>query len=83
MNSIFCIPLLLLLPTIASATWYTCYYLGYGCSNLDAGCTLKMPDSVKKEQEAVGKPLKINIDLKVMDVRDIPDQGGSYGIDIK
>ena len=50
---------------------------------LDTGCTLEVPSEVMKHMEAVGKPLMIQIEFKILTVRDIPDQGGSFGVDIK
>ena len=50
---------------------------------LDTGCTLEVPNEVMKHKEAVGKPLMIQIEFKILTVRDIPDQGGSFGVDIK
>ena len=53
---------------------------------MNAGCTLNVPDDVEKNKEAVGdngKPLFIFTEIKVLGVRDVPDIGGSYGVDIR
>ena len=47
------------------------------------GCTLFVPQSVNRQREAKGSPLLISVDIKVRDVRDVPDSGGSYGADIR
>ena len=47
------------------------------------GCTLFVPQSVSRQREAKGKPLLISVDIEVEDVRDVPDSGGSYGVDIR
>ena len=50
------------------------------------GCSLEVPKSIGMQKEAPtdpGKPLVISVDLKVLGVRDVPDSGGSYGMDIK
>ena len=51
-------------------------------ADLDTGCTLEVPETVKKQKEAMGKPLRILIHVTVLGVRDIPDSGGSFGVDI-
>ena len=51
--------------------------------SFDTGCTLEIPHAVGRQKEARGNPLMIYIGMKVLRVRDIPDQGGSFGIDIK
>ena len=78
----------LLLPNAISAYWGQEYIEGVAKAatsalELDTGCTLKIPDAVVKQREALGNPLMIYIDLQVVGVRDIPNQGGSFGIDIQ
>lgn len=48
-----------------------------------SGCSLNIPDHVRKQPEAGGSPLVIFVDLKVLDVTNVPDKGGSYEIDLK
>ena len=50
---------------------------------LDDGCVLKTPKSVQNRMEPKGKPLIIFIDMRVRSVRDVPDSGGSFGVDIE
>ena len=52
-------------------------------SGTDAHCALEVPSEVKKQKEPLGEPLIIYVDVKVLGVRDIPDRGGSYSVDIK
>ena len=47
------------------------------------GCNLIIPEHVNKQMEANGKPLAILIDFEVFGVRDVPDSGGSYAMDVK
>ena len=49
----------------------------------DVGCGLQAPQSVQKHWEAHGEPLLISIDMKVLNLRDVPDSGGSFQVDIK
>ena len=72
----------MLLPKAISG--WSLFGIDFGSGrDLDAGCTLKKPDDVKNHREAFGKPLMIFINVVVTGVRNIPDQGGSYGVDIK
>ena len=51
-----------------------------------AGCRLEVPEHVGMQKEAntdPGKPLVIFVDMKLLGVRDVPDSGGSYAMDIK
>ena len=53
---------------------------------VNVGCNLIVPDAVKEQMEATGyngSPLLISVDIKVLDVRDVPDIGGSYGVDLR
>ena len=70
MSIIFCLVLSLLLPN-ASGNPY------------DSLCKLRVPEDVRQQPEAHGNPLMIFIDVMVTGVRDIPDQGGSYGTDVR
>ena len=54
-----------------------------GALESDTFCTLKIPESVTNQREALGDPLRIYIDINVVGVRDIPNQGGSLGLDIR
>ena len=47
-----------------------------------SGCYLHTPGAVENSWEAEGTPLSISIDVSVLNVRDVPDSGGSFGVDI-
>ena len=47
-----------------------------------SGCSLHIPWSVTNRWESEGTPLSIFIDTRVLNVRDVPDSGGSFGVDI-
>ena len=49
---------------------------------LDGDCRLRVPWSVMNHWEATGTPLSIFVHLMVVSVRDVPDSGGSFGVDI-
>ena len=48
------------------------------------GCNLKVPKAVEEqiEPEPQTLPLIIHVHLLVIRVRDVPDSGGSYGVDV-
>ena len=50
---------------------------------MKTGCTLAVPKHVGIQKEAEGKPLAIFVDMKLLGVRDVPDSGGSYEMDVK
>ena len=50
-------------------------------SNNTHGCKLNTPQDVQDQMEAKGKPLQVNITIMVSRVRDVPDSGGSFGVD--
>ena len=52
-------------------------------SSLDSLCTLNVPKAIQEQKEVIGKPLRILIDMEILDVRDIPNEGGSFGVDIR
>ena len=57
-----------------------------GARKVNVGCNLQVPDAVKQQMEAMGNkgnPLIISVDMKVLGVRDVPDSGGSYGVDLR
>ena len=93
MNLTLCLVSFLLLPNAISASWGFEDAIKNVASaatkaiasalDSDTGCTLGIPDAVGKQREALGNPLMIYIDVMVVGVRDIPNQGGSFGIDIK
>ena len=41
-----------------------------------------MPAEVKDQAEAKGEPLDIGIDIDVMRIRDVPEGGGSFGVEL-
>ena len=50
------------------------------------GCNIGVPKHVGVQKEASGdhgKPLIIFVDIKVLSIRDVPDSGGSYAMDVK
>ena len=47
------------------------------------GCRLEVTEYVGLQKETKGKPLVIFVDLKLLGVRDVPDSGGSYAMDVK
>ena len=47
------------------------------------GCTLLVPPTVKKQMEPRGEPLQINIEFMNIRIRDVPNKGGSYGIEFR
>ena len=49
---------------------------------LDGNCRLYVPRSIWSSWEAHGNPLFIYMDMRVVSVRDVPDSGGSFGVDI-
>ena len=69
-----CLPLILLLANMSWASLVP---------TPNHGCTLHVPQSVSRQREAKGNPLLISVDIKVQDVRDVPDSGGSFGADIR
>ena len=50
---------------------------------MDGNCRLQKPSSVLNRWETNGSPLSVSIDMRVLSVRDVPDTGGSFGIDIQ
>ena len=49
---------------------------------VQVGCTLEVPKHVGLQKEAESKPLVIFVDLKLLGVRNVPDSGGSYEMDV-
>ena len=50
---------------------------------LPQGCRLLPTQAVVTQTEPTGEPLVISVDMKVLGVRDVPDTGGSYGVDVQ
>ena len=46
------------------------------------GCNLRVPKEVQDHMEAEGEPLVITIIMLIKFVRDVPDSGGSFGVDV-
>ena len=46
------------------------------------GCHLEVPAEVKNQAEAKGEPLDIGVDIDVTRIRDVPDGGGSFGVEL-
>ena len=78
----YCLLLVLVLANVSSASRRR---------NLNVGCTLLVPDRVKERMEPFGhrnkttkeEPVSIFMKIKILGVRDVPDSGGSYGVDIR
>ena len=49
--------------------------------NSSQGCKLITPQDVQHQMEARGNPLQVNITITVHRIRDVPDSGGSFGVD--
>ena len=64
----------LLLATVIGATSTT--------NTTFTGCNLRVPKDVKDHMEAEGEPLLITIIMFIKYVRDVPDSGGSFGVDV-
>ena len=47
------------------------------------GCTLLVPPIVKKQMEPIGDPLLINMEFMNIRIRDVPNKGGSYGVEFR
>ena len=47
------------------------------------GCTLVVPPAVKKQIEPHGEPLVVNILFKNIRIRDVPNKGGSFGVEFR
>ena len=48
------------------------------------GCNLVTPQRVREniEPESESGPLLLHIELSVLHIREIPDSGGSFGVDV-
>ena len=59
-------------------------YMKYG--RKASACNLHVPESAEEQmyphmdQE---NPLNISVRMQVRDIRDVPDSGGSFGVDVK
>ena len=50
------------------------------------GCHLEIPKSVEEHFHPNinhGNPLLLSVKIRVSNVRDVPDSGGSFGVDVK
>ena len=70
MSSLHYAMLVLLIGNVVSAT------------NTTQGCKLNIPKDVQGHMEVQGKPLEIAILMKIIRVRDVPDSGGAFGVDL-
>ena len=64
---------LLILGSVAMAATNTTF----------TGCNLRVPEDVRNHMEAKGEPLVITIVMIIKFVRDVPDSGGSFGVEFK
>ena len=83
MNTILYLLHFFFLPDARSSWLESAFHYVSKAIESDYGCTLETPGAVEQQREATGKPLLIYLDLKIAGVRDIPNQGGSFGIDLK
>ena len=47
------------------------------------GCTLVVPPAVLKQMEPNGDPLLFNVQFMNIRIRDVPNKGGSYGVEFR
>ena len=47
------------------------------------GCTLLVPPDVQKQMEPQGYPLQISMEFMNIRIRDVPNRGGSYGVEFR
>ena len=58
-------------------------FIASGNNATSGGCNLIIPDAVKGHMEVEGRPLNIIIDMSIQQIRDVPDSGGSFGVDFQ
>ena len=51
--------------------------------SLPQGCSLLPTTAVMTQMEPTEEPLSLSVAIKVLGVRDVPDRGGSYGVDVE
>ena len=56
-----------------------------GARKIWNGCPLGLFDSIRKHNgsKPSQKPIVLQTKLEVLHIRDVPDSGGTYGLDIK
>ena len=47
------------------------------------GCSLKKTQHIGEQMMPNGDPLRLAAKMQVKNVRDVPDSGGSFGVDVK
>ena len=47
------------------------------------GCTLLVPPDVQEQMEPQGYPLQISMEFMNIRIRDVPNRGGSYGVEFR
>jgi len=52
-----------------------------GTNSTNTGCNLHIPKVVQDHMEAEGEPLLITFIFQPLFVRDVPESGGSFGVD--
>ena len=50
-------------------------------TNVSKGCQLTL-DSDYDNMEPEGDPLQLHVRFRILHLRDVPDSGGSFGVDI-
>ena len=67
--------IMLLIAASAAATTSSNYAQGRGCE-------LIVPQSVEEHREPVQEPLRINVGLIILGIRDVPTSGGSLTVEL-
>ena len=58
-------------------------YAGIGKVDVPQGCALKTPSHLYDTPEVEGRPLQIFLEIKILDVTNVPDVGGSFEVVVK
>ena len=74
-------PLIMLKTSMVLLLWTTLLASTAEATEAE-GCNLVVPNSMKVEGNAAGKPLLLATKLKIRHVRNVPDSGGSFGVDV-
>ena len=57
--------------------------LATNSTDTGSGCTLLVPPDVQKQMEPRGYPLQISMEFMNIRIRDVPNRGGSYGVEFR
>ena len=58
-------------------------YAGIGKVDVPSGCAFKIPSHLFYTPEVEGRPLQIFLEIKILDITNVPDKGGSYEMVVK